>query len=54
MKNLAPPPRGRLLVKRDGHSITRVIPKHQSSHPQLFSTARRFTSLDLNAPPVPG
>ena len=27
MKNLAPPPSGRLLVKRDDHSITKVIPK---------------------------
>ena len=27
MKNLAPPPNGRLLVKRDGSSITKVIPK---------------------------
>ncbi len=23
----APPPQGRLIVKRDGHSITRKIPK---------------------------
>jgi len=27
MKNLAPPPSGRLLVKRDGSSITKLIPK---------------------------
>jgi hypothetical protein len=25
--DLAPPPTGRLLVKREGHSITRQIPK---------------------------
>ena len=27
MENLAPPPSGRLLVKRDGSSITKLIPK---------------------------